>query len=70
MASKMLFDRKWKIVLEIKNKSGNTLVVDESKTRVLKDLKVMFNIRNTMLGDPSLASFQIYNINSKTEALF
>lgn len=69
MASQVLFDRKWKIVLEVKNKVGTNLVTDETKTRVLKDLKVTFNIRNTLLGDPSMASFQIYNINSKTEAL-
>lgn len=58
MASQIMFDRKWKIVLT----AG-------SRTRTLRDLKVTFNIKNTLLGDPSLASFQIYNVNSITESI-
>jgi hypothetical protein len=58
MASKVLFDRKWKIVLNVRD-----------KTKTIKDLKVTFNIKNTLLGDPSLATFQIYNINEETEAM-
>lgn len=57
MASKLMFDRKWKIVLS----------VDGREDRVLRELKVTFNIVNTLLGDYSLASFQIYNINKETE---
>lgn len=69
MASKILFDRKWKIVLQIMEEQGNKLVPVESKTKELKDLRVTFNIKNTVLGDASLANFQIYNINKETENL-
>lgn len=58
MASKVLFDRKWKIVLNVRE-----------KIKTIKDLKVTFSIRNTLLGDPSLATFQIYNINEETESM-
>jgi len=58
VASKVLFDRKWKIELKT-----------SSKSRTIRDLKVTFNIKNTLLGDPSLASFQIYNINEETQAM-
>lgn len=58
MASKALFDRKWKIVLTVRD-----------KIKTIRDLKVTFNIRNTLLGDPSLATFQIFNINEETELM-
>ena len=58
MASKLMFDRKWKIVLSLEGE----------KDRTIRDLKVTFNIVNTLLGDYSLASFQIYNINKETES--
>jgi len=53
-----MFDRKWKIVLT----AG-------SKSKTLRELKVTFNITNTLLGDASLATFQIFNINTETEAI-
>lgn len=58
MASEILFDRKWKIVL-----------TTDTKEKTLKDLKVTFNITNTLLGDPSLGTFQIFNINAETIAM-
>lgn len=67
MASQVMFDRKWEIVLQVMEEQGKILV--PTKTKSLRDLKMTFNIRNTLLGDPSLASFQIYNINSETEAM-
>lgn len=67
MASQIKFDRKWKIVLETKRKVGNTYRPLKDKT--LRDLKVTFNVRNTLLGDPLLATFQIYNINAETESM-
>ena len=67
MASRVLFERKWKIVLQtMDDTSGNLVPI---KTKTIRDLKVTFTIKNTLLGDPSLASFQIYNINEETEAL-
>ncbi len=69
MASKIMFDRKWKIVLEVKEEVDGDMVNVEGKTRELQDLKVTFAITNTMLGDPSLASFQIYNVSDKTTDL-
>lgn len=66
MASKSLFDRKWKIVLNLIEEGESSMII--TKTKEITDLKVKFNITNTLLGDPSLANFQIYNINSETEA--
>lgn len=66
MASKLLFDRKWELRLEIMEETDGGLEIVDS--HVINGLRVTFNIRNTMLGDPSLANFQIYNINSVSEA--
>lgn len=65
MASQVMFDRKWKIVLNVSEEVDGELKVTKSKT--ITGLKVTFDICNTLLGDPSLGTFRIYNINKETE---
>lgn len=67
MATQRMFDRKWKIVLEIKEKRNGQLITTDS--HVIRDLKVTFAITNTLLGDPSLATFQLYNISNRSITL-
>lgn len=69
MASNIMFDRKWKIELQVMDKKGTQLVPNPNKKKTIKDIKVTFNIKNTLLGDASLATFQLYNVNSDTTAL-
>jgi hypothetical protein len=66
MSSTIMFDRKWYILLRLLELKGDTY--EEIDRREITDLKVTFTITNTLLGDPSLAMFQIYNISPETVA--
>jgi len=64
------FKRDWELTITPYTKaSDGTVTLISGGARTFKELRVVFNVTNTLHGDPCTGNFQLYNIAQRTKTL-